>query len=73
VQTHENIDGHHEHNRHFSQLCKRALKQTRKKSTEKVKRKKNGKSTNQVLIMANATSWHTVISQATVHIFHISN
>jgi len=74
MQTYEHTDGHHEDNRYFSLLCKRALKQTRKKSKEKVKRKnKNGKSTNQVLIMANAASWKTVISQVTLHILHISN
>lgn len=74
MHTHEHTDGHYEDNRCFSQFCKHPLKQTRKKSKEKVKRKnKNGKSTNQVLIMANAASWQTVISQVTLHILHISN
>jgi hypothetical protein len=55
--TCRHTDGHHKDNRHFLQLCKCALKQTRKKSKEKVKRKNNkGKSTNQLLIMANAAS-----------------
>ena len=55
-------------------ICKHALKQTRKKSKEKVKRKnKKGEPTNQVLIMANTAPWQTLISQFTLHVFHISN
>jgi hypothetical protein len=74
MKTHEHVDGHHKDNRQFSQLGKHTLKQTRKKSKERVKREnKNAKSTNQVLIMANAASWQTVISQVTLHILHISN
>jgi hypothetical protein len=57
MKTHEHTDGHHKENRHFSQLCKRTLKQTRKKSKEKIKSEnKNAKSSNQVLITANAAS-----------------
>lgn len=74
MKTHEHIDGHHKDNKHFSQLCKCSLQQMRKKSKERVQREnKNAKSTNQVLIMANAASWQTVISQVTLHVLHISN